>query len=58
MKGNETRARALLDRARLKNPQCPELWLESVNIERGLNQNVAATAMMAKALQVNNHIWI
>lgn len=26
-KGNLTKARAVLERGRLKNPMCPELWL-------------------------------
>lgn len=46
-----TKARSVLEKARLKNPQCPELWLEAVRIEvRGGKKNIAM-ANMAKAMQ-------
>eukprot|EP00049_Salpingoeca_infusionum_P022507 m.7164 g.7164 ORF g.7164 m.7164 type:complete len:909 (+) comp5223_c0_seq1:190-2916(+) len=49
--GNLTRARALLERARIKNPQIPELWLESVRIEIKAGDLPVANATMAKAMQ-------
>ena len=41
----------MLEKGRLKNPQCSELWLEAVRIEvRGGKKNIAS-ANMAKAMQ-------
>ena len=49
--GQLTKARSVLEKARLKNSQCPELWLEAVRIEvRGGKKNIAM-ANMAKAMQ-------
>jgi pre-mRNA-processing factor 6 len=49
--GQLTRARSILEKARLRNPQTPELWLEAVRIEhRGGLRDMALT-LMAKALQ-------
>ena len=46
-----TKSRAVLEKARLKNPQCPELWLEAVMVEvRGGKKNIGL-ALMAKAMQ-------
>lgn len=45
------RARAILERARLKNPKNAELWLESVRIEKRSGMREMAEKMMAKALQ-------
>jgi len=46
-----TKARGLLDLARLKNPQNPDLWLESVRLERRVGNPKLADTLMAKALQ-------
>lgn len=46
-----TKARGLLDLARLKNPKNPELWLESVRLERRAGNAKLAETLMAKALQ-------
>ncbi len=44
-------ARSVLEKGRIKIPQCPELWLEAVRIEaRGGKKNIAL-ANMAKAIQ-------
>ncbi|KAB0404229.1 hypothetical protein E2I00_016797 [Balaenoptera physalus] len=49
--GQLTRARAILEKSRLKNPKNPGLWLESVRLEyRAGLKNIAST-LMAKALQ-------
>ena len=41
----------MLEKGRLKNPQCPELWLEAVRIEvRSGKKNIGMT-LMAKAMQ-------
>ena len=46
-----TRARAILEKARLRNPHTPELWLEAVRLElRGGNDKMA-TALLSKAFQ-------
>ena len=52
LQGNLTRARALLENGRLKNPKTPQLWLDAIRVEvKGGNDQNAHT-MMAKALQV------
>ena len=49
--GQLTKARSVLEKARLKNPQCPDLWLEAVKVEvRGGKKNIGL-ALMAKAMQ-------
>ena len=50
--GNYTRARALLERARTKNPKTAELWLDSVRVERAAGNKQAANSVMAQAMQV------
>jgi len=46
------RARSLLEKARLKNPKCPELWLETIRAElRNNDTPLIAFNMLAKALQ-------
>ena len=46
-----TKARSVLEKARLRNPQCPELWLEAIRVEaRGGNHSIALT-LMARAMQ-------
>jgi pre-mRNA-processing factor 6 len=46
-----TKARSLLELARLKNPGNPELWLETVRLERRAGNNKLAETLMARALQ-------
>lgn len=46
-----TKARSLLELARLKNPKSPELWTEAVRLERRNNHANLAESLMAKALQ-------
>lgn len=45
------KARSVLDRARLAVPKNPELWAESVRVERRANNIAQAKVLMAKALQ-------
>lgn len=47
-----TKARSVLEKARLRNPKKPELWLEAIRTEMkpGGNRDMAHT-LMAKALQ-------
>ncbi|KAJ0174561.1 hypothetical protein K1T71_009669 [Dendrolimus kikuchii] len=46
-----TKARSVLEKARLRNLKNPELWLESVRLERRNGSAEIANAVMAKALQ-------
>ena len=46
-----TKARSVLELARLKNPRNPELWLEAVRLERRSDNAKMAETLMAKALQ-------
>jgi len=46
-----TKARSLLELARLKNPKNPELWLEAVRLERRAGNAKLAETLMAKGLQ-------
>ena len=46
-----TKARSLLELARLKNPKNPELWLEAVRLERRAGNEKLAVSLMARALQ-------
>eukprot|EP00731_Ephydatia_muelleri_P010132 Em0005g718a len=48
--GQVTKARAVLEKARLRNPQCPDLWLEAVVVEVRGGKNIGL-ALMAKAMQ-------
>lgn len=47
--GGATKARPVLDKARLRNPASPELWLASVRIEK--KDIDVAKSVLAKALQ-------
>jgi len=49
--GGVTKARSLLELARLKNPCTPELWVEAVRLERRAGNDKLASALMARALQ-------
>jgi len=53
--GNITKARSTIEKARLRNPQNPDLWLKAVRIELaavGTNGNKdQARALMSRALQ-------
>lgn len=49
--GQLTRARAILEKSRLKNPKNPGLWLESVRLEYRAGLKNIANTLMAKALQ-------
>jgi pre-mRNA-processing factor 6 len=46
-----TKARGLLEIARLKNPKNPALWLESIRLERRTGNGRLADSLMARALQ-------
>jgi pre-mRNA-processing factor 6 len=46
-----TKARGLLEIARLKNPKNPDLWLESIRLERRSGNEKLAVTLTAKALQ-------
>ncbi len=46
-----TKARSLLELARLKNPKNANLWLEAVRMERRAGNEKLAGALMARALQ-------
>lgn len=48
---SSTKARSLLELARLKNPKNPELWQEAVRLERRSGNPKLAVTLMAKALQ-------
>ena len=49
--GQGSKARSILEVARLKNTQAPMLWLEAVRLERRAGNRKAAMTLMAKALQ-------
>jgi pre-mRNA-processing factor 6 len=46
-----TKARSLLELARLKNPKTEQLWLEAVRLESRSNNAKLAETLMARALQ-------
>ena len=46
-----TKARSLLELARLKNKKNPELWLEAIRLERRASNDKLAVTLMARALQ-------
>jgi len=46
-----TKARSLLELARLKNQKNPELWLEAIRLERRTGNERLASTLMARALQ-------
>lgn len=46
-----TKARSLLELARLKDPKTPELWLEAIRLEHRSGNPKMAENLMAKALQ-------
>jgi pre-mRNA-processing factor 6 len=46
-----TKARSLLELARLKNPKNPELWVEAIRLERRAGNDKLAITLMARALQ-------
>lgn len=46
-----TKARGLLEIARLKNPKSPLLWLEAIRLERRAGNDRLANTLMARALQ-------
>eukprot|EP01114_Cavostelium_apophysatum_P016856 TRINITY_DN4880_c0_g1_i1.p1 TRINITY_DN4880_c0_g1~~TRINITY_DN4880_c0_g1_i1.p1 ORF type:complete len:920 (+),score=321.96 TRINITY_DN4880_c0_g1_i1:169-2928(+) len=50
-KTSASRARSLLEKARLLNPKNPDLWLLSVRVERRAGNQKVAQTMLAKALQ-------
>ncbi len=45
------KARSLLEKARLKNPKTPELWLAAIEVEMRANNHKIAQTLLAKALQ-------
>jgi len=48
--GHVTKARSVVEKARLRNPQNPELWLKAIRIEWSVNKE-QAKALMARAIQ-------
>ncbi|KAL7435649.1 hypothetical protein ACHAXM_004863 [Skeletonema potamos] len=46
-----TKARSLLELARLKNQKNPELWVEAIRLERRAGNDKLAISLMARALQ-------
>ena len=46
-----TKARSLMELARLKNAKNPELWLSSIRLERRAGNEKLAVSLMARALQ-------
>jgi len=46
-----TKARSLLELARLKNAKSPELWVEALRLERRAGNDKLAVNLMARALQ-------
>ena len=46
-----TKARSVLEKARLRNPHCAELWLEAIRIESRAGLRDIASTLIAKALQ-------
>ena len=46
-----TKARSMIELARLKNPRHEELWLEAIRLERRAGNEKSAATLMAKALQ-------
>lgn len=53
-----SRARNLLEKARVKIPQSPELWLETVRLELDAGEEKLAQTRMAQALQECPHSGI
>lgn len=51
------KARALLEQARVRNPQHPDLWLAAARVELRAGNVKAAGNVMAKALQVCVCVW-
>lgn len=51
LESGPTRARSVLEIARLNNPSNPQLWLESIRLERRNGSHKLANTLMAKALQ-------
>jgi pre-mRNA-processing factor 6 len=50
-KVSPAKARSLLEKARLKNPKCPEIWIASLRVERRDKNLKMAQNFLAKALQ-------
>ena len=46
--------RSILEKARLRNPQNPMLWLESIKLEIQADMKSIAMTLLAKAMQVRN----
>ena len=46
-----TKARSILDLARLKNPKNPQIWVQSIRLERRAGNEKQAITLMARALQ-------
>lgn len=41
----------MLEKARVRNPQCPDLWLEAVRVEVHSGKKNIGLTLMAKAMQ-------
>lgn len=50
-KRNLTKARSVLERARLKNPKNDQIWLEAIRVEMRAGLKNAVMVLLAKALQ-------
>jgi pre-mRNA-processing factor 6 len=46
--GQVTKARSILEKARLKNHACPDLWLEAVRVDNRGHMKTIAQNLMAK----------
>merc|ERR1719323_1072005 len=49
--GNHTKGRSTIEKARLRNPQNPHLWLKAIRIELETGKKDQAQALLARALQ-------
>ena len=50
------KARSMLEKARLRNPKSPELWLESIRLENNSENRKLAATRLAQALQVRSRV--
>jgi len=56
-RGHLIKARAVMDKARLRNPQNDRLWLESVRIEARAGLKEIAEPLIAKGKCSSNHVF-
>ena len=46
----------MLEKARLRNPKSPDLWLESIRLENNSENRKLAATRLAQALQVRGRV--